>query len=151
MRPDVSFRSASRSTLNTSWVYRNQPRQCTVREMPLKSISVSNFRCFRELNIPPDGTQLSPGINLFIGPNGSGKTSLFNLIRLTVGREPLNSQMEFMVGSTRVGTSSWVHDFNQPDKPWSAKATFELNDGNAELLVASSDVLKLIRRHGGGA
>ena len=108
--------------------------------MPLKSISVSNFRCFHELNIPPDGTELSPGINLFIGPNGSGKTSLFNLIRLTVGREPLNSQMEFMVGSKRVGTSSWVHDFNQPDKPWSAKATFELNDGNTEPLVASVEL-----------
>lgn len=40
--------------------------------MVLNSIGIDNFRCFRHL----DEVKLTPGVNLFIGDNASGKTSL---------------------------------------------------------------------------
>lgn len=40
--------------------------------MVLNSIGIDNFRCFRHL----DEVELTPGVNLFIGDNASGKTSL---------------------------------------------------------------------------
>lgn len=43
----------------------------------MKSIAISNFRCFRELNTIP----LRTGINLFIGDNASGKTSFLRACR----------------------------------------------------------------------
>ena len=43
--------------------------------MPLTKISIKNFRCFTDVEI-----DLSPGINFFYGPNGSGKTSILESI-----------------------------------------------------------------------
>ena len=43
--------------------------------MPLTKISVKKFRCFEDLEI-----DLSPGINFFYGPNGSGKTSILESV-----------------------------------------------------------------------
>ena len=43
--------------------------------MPLTKISIHNFRCFDDVEI-----LLSPGINFFYGPNGSGKTSILESI-----------------------------------------------------------------------
>lgn len=37
----------------------------------MKSLEINNFRCFRHLSV-----DLTPGINLFIGDNASGKTSM---------------------------------------------------------------------------
>ena len=45
--------------------------------MPLTKISLKRFRCFEELEF-----DLSPGINFFHGPNGSGKTSILESIFL---------------------------------------------------------------------
>ena len=36
----------------------------------MKRIDIQDFRCFRQLTV-----DLTPGINLFIGDNASGKTS----------------------------------------------------------------------------
>ncbi len=43
--------------------------------MPLTKISIHNFRCFDDVEI-----SLSPGINFFYGPNGSGKTSILESV-----------------------------------------------------------------------
>jgi len=43
--------------------------------VPLSKISLRNFRCFDNLEL-----SLSPGINFFYGPNGSGKTSLLEAL-----------------------------------------------------------------------
>ena len=45
--------------------------------MPLSKISINNFRCFENIDLI-----LSPGINFFYGPNGSGKTSILESIYL---------------------------------------------------------------------
>ena len=43
--------------------------------MSLTKISIHNFRCFDDVEI-----LLSPGINFFYGPNGSGKTSILESV-----------------------------------------------------------------------
>ena len=43
--------------------------------MSLTKISIHNFRCFDDVEI-----SLSPGINFFYGPNGSGKTSILESV-----------------------------------------------------------------------
>ena len=43
--------------------------------MPLTKISIHNFRCFDDVEI-----SLSPGVNFFYGPNGSGKTSILESV-----------------------------------------------------------------------
>ena len=43
--------------------------------MSLTKISINNFRCFKNVDL-----QLSPGINLFFGKNGSGKTSILESV-----------------------------------------------------------------------
>ena len=45
--------------------------------MPLSKISINNFRCFENIDLI-----LSPGINFFYGPNGSGKTSILESVYL---------------------------------------------------------------------
>lgn len=45
----------------------------------MKSLEISNFRCFRHLMV-----DLTPGINLFIGDNASGKTSLLMACKYAV-------------------------------------------------------------------
>lgn len=45
----------------------------------MESLEISNFRCFRHLTI-----DLNPGINLFIGDNASGKTSLLMACKYAV-------------------------------------------------------------------
>ncbi|NBK99890.1 MAG: hypothetical protein EOM50_18140 [Erysipelotrichia bacterium] len=44
--------------------------------MILKKITIENFRCFKSYKV-----DLTPGITVFIGKNGAGKTSLLNAIR----------------------------------------------------------------------
>lgn len=44
--------------------------------MILKKITIENFRCFKNYEV-----DLTPGITVFIGKNGAGKTSLLNAIR----------------------------------------------------------------------
>ena len=39
--------------------------------MILKKITIENFRCFKNYEV-----DLTPGITVFIGKNGAGKTSL---------------------------------------------------------------------------
>ena len=43
--------------------------------MSLTKISIHNFRCFDDVEI-----SLSPGVNFFYGPNGSGKTSILESV-----------------------------------------------------------------------
>ena len=44
--------------------------------MILKKITIENFRCFKNYEV-----DITPGITVFIGKNGAGKTSLLNAIR----------------------------------------------------------------------
>ena len=44
--------------------------------MILKKITIENFRFFKNYEV-----DLTPGITVFIGKNGAGKTSLLNAIR----------------------------------------------------------------------
>jgi len=48
--------------------------------MTLKSIEITNFRCFDHLKV-----DLQPGLNVFVGVNGSGKTALLEAIRAGLG------------------------------------------------------------------
>ena len=45
--------------------------------MSFTNISIKNFRCFNNVDLT-----LSPGINFFYGPNGSGKTSVLESVFL---------------------------------------------------------------------
>ena len=44
-------------------------------KLPFTNLSIKHFRCFEDLQI-----ELSPGVNLFYGANGSGKTSLLESV-----------------------------------------------------------------------
>lgn len=48
--------------------------------MFLSSISISNFRLFEQLNL-----SLSPGLNVLVGENDSGKTALIDAVRYVLG------------------------------------------------------------------
>lgn len=48
--------------------------------MYLARVDVSNFRCLRELHV-----ELQPGLNVLVGRNNVGKTSLLSAIRLAMG------------------------------------------------------------------
>ncbi len=48
--------------------------------MHLEKISIKNFRIFEELELT-----LNPGLNLLVGENDSGKTSLIDAVRLVLG------------------------------------------------------------------
>ncbi|MFW6241980.1 MAG: AAA family ATPase [Thermodesulfobacteriota bacterium] len=43
--------------------------------MKLAQVQIKNFRCFESLNVP-----LQPDVNVFVGVNGSGKSSLLDAI-----------------------------------------------------------------------
>ena len=46
--------------------------------MQIDQISIKNFRNFGEIKI----SNLSAGLNIFVGPNGSGKTNILEVIGL---------------------------------------------------------------------
>ncbi len=48
--------------------------------MRLKNVSISNFKCFKDLKF-----DLHPHMNVLIGINGTGKTSLLEAMRILVG------------------------------------------------------------------
>ena len=43
--------------------------------MKLKELKLTNFRNYKEINL-----EFNPGINIFIGDNGSGKTNILEAI-----------------------------------------------------------------------
>ena len=47
--------------------------------MQIEQISLKNFRNFGEIKI----SNLSAGLNIFVGPNGSGKTNILEAIGLS--------------------------------------------------------------------
>lgn len=48
--------------------------------MYLKNITVNNFKCFEDLTV-----DFSEGVNLLIGNNGTGKTSLLEALAVAIG------------------------------------------------------------------
>lgn len=95
--------------------------------MPLEFVEIRNFRCFpvAEARIPSGHDEkFSEGINLFIGPNGSGKTSLFSAIRLAVCREFLTSGGEGPSGRKLSAGGDRRNDFRCGSKSWSVVADF---------------------------
>ena len=65
--------------------------------MIIERVSVSNFRNFDQLEL-----SFSPGVNIFYGDNGSGKTNLLEAIFvLTLGRSQRGAQDTFLVRDTQ--------------------------------------------------
>jgi predicted ATP-binding protein involved in virulence len=54
--------------------------------MQIKNIQIQNFRGIRELTL-----ELNPKLNVFIGINGSGKSSILDAIAMTFSRSPVFS------------------------------------------------------------
>jgi len=59
--------------------------------MYIKSLNINNFRCFQEDSEPitfnvPDGDNTGSGLNILVGENGTGKTTILEAISyLNVG------------------------------------------------------------------
>lgn len=73
----------------------------------IKEISIENFRCFKDSSIElaiPDGTPGS-GLNLFVGNNGRGKTSVLDAIDYLFG------------GRYKAENKLNIRDFNDFEKP----------------------------------
>ncbi len=69
--------------------------------MPLSWLRVERFRCLEEVELEPD-----PGLNLFIGPNASGKTSLLEAVFfLGRGRSFRSRRLDSLI---RQGDSDFV-------------------------------------------
>ena len=62
-------------------------------QVKIKSIFISNFRSFAPRNKEADGMNVDDlsTINIFVGPNGSGKTNFFNALRICNDLGPFNS------------------------------------------------------------
>jgi len=53
--------------------------------MFIKTLQIKNFRCFKDVSVElntPDGTNIASGLNIFVGENGTGKTSVLDAIDL---------------------------------------------------------------------
>lgn len=59
----------------------------------LKSLKIKNFRCFRTFELPRLGK-----LNLLVGTNNSGKTSILEAIQLLNAQSSLESLREVMIG-----------------------------------------------------
>lgn len=69
--------------------------------MPLESLKVEHLRNIRQASLQP-----SPGINLIVGPNASGKTSLLEAIALlTQGRSFRTGRMDQLISHGQDGLS----------------------------------------------
>jgi len=49
--------------------------------MILKTVSVTNFRCFKEISV-----ELHPRLNVFVGNNGNGKTAILDVVAIGLSR-----------------------------------------------------------------
>jgi predicted ATP-binding protein involved in virulence len=49
--------------------------------MILKKVSVTNFRCFKEISV-----ELHPHLNVFVGNNGNGKTAILDAVAIGLSR-----------------------------------------------------------------
>ncbi|KKI99606.1 AAA family ATPase [Prochlorothrix hollandica] len=59
----------------------------------LKTLSIENFRCFKRFELNPLGR-----INLLVGANNSGKSSILEAIYLLLNPNPLNGLYEVCIG-----------------------------------------------------
>lgn len=62
----------------------------------MKKITLYNFRCFENFE-----WDFTPGINLIVGDNSSGKTSLLRACRLVAGSFLPDSAMRIQCGPDR--------------------------------------------------
>ena len=78
-----------------SWV----EREAFVAIMKLARVEIENYRAIRKLNLP-----LHPGLTVFYGDNGHGKTSVLSAIATGLGGIPM-----FLPGVSSIDQwLSWV-------------------------------------------
>jgi len=79
-------------------------------EMSIQSIKVENFTVFDKVSIP-----FSPGVNLFIGENGTGKTHLLKIL-YAVAKTEINSQTSLLDsivnGKYVYANNTYAHECN---------------------------------------
>src|SRR5579862_3526768 len=94
--------------------------------MGILSLTIDNFRSFPPgpTRIPPiQDTSFSPSLNLLVGPNGSGKTTVLNALSLAFGRSQENSQGHFV--SQLFSHRDQDHEHHERRRPWSIVAAFD--------------------------
>jgi len=74
----------------------------------LKTLSIENFRCFKHFELNPLGR-----INLLVGANNSGKTSILEAIYLLLNPNPLNGLYEVCIGRNEYSIEA---DPRRPDQ-----------------------------------
>lgn len=93
-------------------------------QVRIKRIRVSNFRSFDLTKRDTPDQDLS-GINIFVGPNGGGKSNFFNALRWCMGWDSFNSQ----------GTYDLEHNYRRKDKPIDIRLTLELSGKTKSLTL----------------
>jgi len=84
--------------------------------MPIKSLFARNFRAFPQegCRLPSNG-EFSQSFNLIVGPNGSGKTTIVNAIRLAFGKDAITTQLGEMTWEAQpAGRQASKADFRFP-------------------------------------
>ncbi len=84
-----------------------------INPVKIKNVRISNFRSFAQTDKDLFDKDLA-GINLFIGPNGGGKSNFFNAIRWCVGWHSFNSQ----------GTYDLQKNYNNENEPIDIRLSF---------------------------
>jgi DNA replication and repair protein RecF len=108
--------------------------------MHLASLSATNFKNYREINI-----QLSPGLNLFTGPNGSGKTNLLDgvyILCLTKSAFQSNDNQNILFGESFF---SLIGKFSRDGKNEQIIAALE--KGNKKIIKADKKPYDKISDH----
>ena len=80
--------------------------------MKITKLEISNIRCFIDVNI-----ELSPGINVIVGPNNNGKTTLLNCISVIQQPRlisPQYSRLNADYGVIKVSFDNVIHSYFNP-------------------------------------
>lgn len=95
--------------------------------MPIKRVSLFNYRSFplKGTRLPVEGF-FSPRVNLIVGPNGSGKTTFMNAMKLSFERDAENSQSHLT--AARMRKSGPKTERNTQDAPWYCEIEAEYSD-----------------------
>lgn len=113
----------------------------------MEKIEIHNFRCFRHLAVG-----FTPGVNLLIGDNASGKTSLLMACKYAVssffsGFSDLYTKwiaphkddfMRHIVGEKRLNTQPIRIDFSFPDNP-SEEAIGQLSEERMQSIICKNE------------
>lgn len=76
--------------------------------MKVTRVQIQNVRCFKDEDL-----QLSPGINVVVGPNNNGKTTLLNCISIL--QQPSNIGDDYKrIGTTHGSIRIWLDNYLYP-------------------------------------